>query len=111
MPRFGKRDLLATQAMRFKDDRSFVALDGTLRLYGADWKEQVQRVWFRDKGICQWCSRLIDAAYEIWDADHKVKRSKGGSDDLDNLRLIHRHCHIARHPEFQPQWGSAQAGG
>lgn len=110
MPRGQHKDVQATEAMNFKNEGSFIALDGRMFLAGEDWKAQKQRVFFRDKAECQWCHRNIDAAYEEWDADHIQKRSKGGSDDLSNLRLIHRwSCHFDRHPEFQPRWTPKEA--
>lgn len=43
------------------------------------------------------------------DVDHIVKRSKGGTDDLSNLRLLCRRHHERRHPEKQTQWSRKTA--
>lgn len=109
MPRGQKRDLQATAAAGFLDPESFVSLDGRLFLAGEDWKAQVQKVFVADKGICQLCYKPIDTDYQIWDADHVVRRSDGASDDLLNLRLVHRTCHIKRHAEKQTHWTSREA--
>lgn len=110
MPRGQHKDVQATEAMNFRDEGSFIALDGRMFLAGEDRREQFQRVFFRDKGICQICRKPVDAEYQVWDADHIEKRSDGGSDDLWNLRLAHRYpCHTQRHPEFQPQWTPKEA--
>jgi len=110
VPRGFKRDNTETAARNFDDPRSFVSLDGHMLLYGEDYKAQRQRVFFRDRGICQYCYKPIDVEYEAWTADHITKRSDGGSDDLDNLRLIHNDfgaCHQQRHTEFQTQFTKA----
>lgn len=110
MPRGAKRDNEETARACYADDRSFVSLDGKEFLYGEDWKAQRQRVFFLDKGVCQYCHTPIDVEYEAWTADHITKRSDGGSDDLANLRLIHNDfgaCHQQRHPEFQTQFTKA----
>lgn len=46
----------------------------------------------RQQGQCQECGLYftIDQKIEI---DHIVPKGKGGTDALDNLQLLHRHCH------------------
>jgi len=41
---------------------------------------------------CAWCG-LLFTEQDCWDVDHDVPRSRGGTNDLTNLRLLHRHCH------------------
>jgi 5-methylcytosine-specific restriction endonuclease McrA len=106
MPRFAKRDEPATALAQFEDERSFVALDGSLRLYGEDWKQQQLTVLTRDEFTCQICKRRFDLDYDVIDTDHKIKRSDGGSDDTSNLRSVHRSCHNERHPEKQLKWSA-----
>lgn len=53
----------------------------------AEWKKTKQRLWDAALGRCEVCSR------PGVDADHIVKRSQGGSDNLDNLVLLCRRCH------------------
>ena len=45
---------------------------------------------------CAICGRILDASYEI---DHITELSRGGTDDMSNLRALHRSCHILRHTE------------
>lgn len=79
------------------------------RLNRRAWHKRKLEVFERDKGICQWCKKPV-LEWQEWDADHIVKRSKGGSDEMDNLRLIHRYpCHVQRHPEFQVRWSKVSA--
>ena len=106
MPRFGKIDLIATARAHFHCGRSFIALDGTLRLYKRDWDIQKLNVLTRDNFKCQRCGKDFDLDYDIIDIHHKTKRSDGGSDDLFNLESVHRDCHEKEHPEKQPHWSA-----
>ena len=102
----GKRDHTATAAMNFKNKKSFVRLfDGALILAGKDWKAQKQAAWERDQGLCQHKigpTRICGSVAA--DPHHIVKRSKGGSDNLENLISLCRIHHEERHPEHQPMW-------
>lgn len=111
MPRGHRIDKPVTRMMLregyFTDARSFVSLpdgddcDSHVFLYGEDWTTQKARAWNRSKGICGICNKTI---WSCADPDHIVKRSKGGSDDIGNLRTVHRECHEKRHPEKRLQW-------
>ena len=73
-------------------------------------REQVWRVYngnkFEAKCWVQWCENLVTPF--TFEAGHNIPRSKGGTDDIDNLRPI---C-SGRHPTavfpnwffFQPIW-------
>jgi 5-methylcytosine-specific restriction endonuclease McrA len=56
----------------------------------------------RDGGNCQICGKrfLAEVVSHLhgrsMQVDHIVPVAKGGSDDLDNLRLTHRSCNISR---------------
>lgn len=116
MPRKHKIDRPVSRLMYreglFVDSRSFVSLpDGDdseshLFLFGKDWERQKERVWERDKGICQLSGQRCGDREA--DADHILKRSKGGSDDMANLRTVRRAPHDARHPEKQVKWGESR---
>jgi hypothetical protein len=93
----------------FQDKRSFISLPGDdgeshVFLKGRDWEDQKSRVWQRDKGHCKICGFFCDGCFA--DPDHIIKRSKGGSDDIGNLRTVHRTCHNKRHPEKQVGWSA-----
>ena len=103
----GKRDNWETMKAGFRSKRSFVRLgDGALILSGKDWHRQVMEVFERDEFKCRGCGKDMDWAYEWADVHHIVKRSNGGSDNLENLVLLCRECHSKNHPEHQVKLGS-----
>lgn len=70
----------------------------------SDWKRA--EVWKRDGGRCQKCGIEClrrTARVPRWDAwqrgemDHVVPKSKGGTNDVDNLRLLCRRCNRRKH--------------
>ena len=99
-----ERDDLATERAKFIDIRSYIDLAGRQHLRGEDWNAQKQRVIIRDNWVCQRCKNTIDFYTQLADVHHIRKRSAKGSDDLDNLILIHRDCHKLEHPEKSPKW-------
>jgi hypothetical protein len=48
-----KRDVQATQAARFEDERSYVAKDGRHVLRGYDWDERKRELFKRSGGRCE----------------------------------------------------------
>lgn len=55
----------------------------------------------RDGDLCWICRRAMDfkgsaVGPEFATIDHVLPRSQGGSHDIDNLRLAHRRCNLAR---------------
>lgn len=58
-------------------------------------------IYDRDEWICGFCGYEVDHQLDGTDPfgptlDHIMPRSKGGSDDEANLRLVHRYCNAAR---------------
>lgn len=58
-------------------------------------------IYDRDEWTCQICSEPVEPGLPSsspWQAtlDHIVPRSKGGSDEVGNLRLAHRYCNAVR---------------
>ncbi len=49
-------------------------------------------------GKCAWCG-LYFRHGDVWNVDHIVPRSQGGTDAVENLQLLHRHCHLRKHGE------------
>jgi len=50
----------------------------------------------RQQGKCRWC-KLSFRDGDIMEIDHIQPRSQGGTDQLDNKCVLHRHCHDRRH--------------
>ena len=64
---------------------------------------KVERLMKTQKGICPSCRRPItkdDIAENKVHAHHMLPRSKGGSEKLNNLRLLHQSCHTLVHKEL-----------
>ena len=56
------------------------------------------KVWKKQKGICPSCKCYLDPLNpEILDLHHVISKKDGGSDKLNNLRLLHEHCHYESH--------------
>jgi RNA-directed DNA polymerase len=61
---------------------------------------KVERLMRKQKGICPCCGDFItkdNIAEEKVHAHHMLPRSKGGSEKLNNLRLLHQDCHVLAH--------------
>lgn len=63
----------------------------------AAWQRTRLAVIARDEGRCQLCGELVDGADRTAHIDHIIEKANGGTDALENLRLVHRHCHSRRH--------------
>lgn len=65
------------------------------RGYGSRWQKLRSVIMARDKHLCQPClskGRPTPATQ----VDHIIPKSKGGTDDSDNLRAICTPCHDAK---------------
>ncbi|WP_299948316.1 HNH endonuclease [uncultured Microbulbifer sp.] len=67
----------------------------TRRGYGAPWRKLRQPVIRRDKGLCQLCL-LKGLAVAGTHVDHIKPKSQGGTDDMDNLQLLCKPCHLTK---------------
>jgi len=64
------------------------------------WSIKVEKLMKTQKGICPCCGNPItndDIAGQQVHAHHMLPRSKGGSEKLNNLRLLHQNCHVLAH--------------
>jgi RNA-directed DNA polymerase len=50
----------------------------------------------QQKGRCTWCGLLFTTMEDIMEVDHKVPRSRGGTNTIHNRQLLHGHCHDAK---------------
>lgn len=56
------------------------------------------KIWYRQKGICPSCNCFLDPQQPDNLDLHHIKHNKdGGSDNLNNLTLLHEHCHYESH--------------
>lgn len=55
-------------------------------------REQTKRVFERDENVCRYCGST--ARLEI---DHIIPLARGGTNDLDNLQILCRHCNAKKH--------------
>nr|YP_009172363.1 hypothetical protein [Ulva fasciata]ALG35722.1 hypothetical protein [Ulva fasciata] len=60
----------------------------------------------RQKGKCSICS-LPFWQTDVMEMDHKIPKSKGGKDGIQNLRLVHGHCHDQRNVIEKPVMSSS----
>jgi len=61
---------------------------------------KVQRLMKRQKGICSCCGKPItkdNIANKKVHTHHMLPRSEGGTDGLNNLKLLHFSCHVLSH--------------
>jgi RNA-directed DNA polymerase len=59
-------------------------------------KRQLLYLWNRQEGICPVCGQKITTETG-WHSHHRIWRSLGGSDGLDNRVLLHPNCHRQVH--------------
>ncbi|WP_369127981.1 HNH endonuclease signature motif containing protein [Halomonas flagellata] len=64
---------------------------------------KLNRIWRAQKGKCPVCDQPITTETK-WDVHHKVWKSLGGSDALDNLVLLHENCHNLIHSRGFTSW-------
>ncbi|WP_365975462.1 HNH endonuclease signature motif containing protein [Moorena sp. SIO4G3] len=50
----------------------------------------------RQKGKCTHC-KLTFRDGDLMETHHKVPRAQGGNDQINNLELLHLHCHDEKH--------------
>jgi len=51
----------------------------------------------RQNGRCPWCDLyFLDRDEDLLEIDHSIPKALGGSNDLSNKRIYHRHCHDAK---------------
>jgi RNA-directed DNA polymerase len=56
----------------------------------------LQMLWSRQTGLCPECHQQL-LPEQAWERHHVQWRVLGGSDKLDNLRLLHANCHRKLH--------------
>jgi hypothetical protein len=67
-------------------------------------KTQKKRVRNRDKQQCQICGEVLPVHYGRLEVHHIDYRSKGGSDESENLVTLCDLCHAVKHDHMGPAW-------
>jgi len=67
------------------------------------------RIFYRDKGICQLCTKPIDLLLQhpdpmSYSLDHKIPRSLGGTHEQRNLQAAHLICNSRRGNKPIGEW-------
>lgn len=75
------------------------------REYRRGWLQLRADVFERDHYVCVYCLAMLDAATAR--VDHVVPRSRGGSDDLDNLATACPGCNSAKGDRTPLEWSDA----
>ena len=61
---------------------------------------KVEKLFRRQKGMCPYCGQSITKAViekGLVHAHHLIPRTRGGSEELKDLRLVHKECHTEAH--------------
>lgn len=87
----------------YKDINSFVRLDGSEVLYGADWRKRKEELWERSGGRCEseepwtvwpWGAPALERCTSEADDPHHVRARREQRDDrLSNLQALCRYHH------------------
>jgi 5-methylcytosine-specific restriction endonuclease McrA len=61
---------------------------------GTHTADDIRALFFEQKGVCAWCEMALDP--NDYHVDHWKPLSKGGSNDKDNLKLLHPRCNLSK---------------
>jgi RNA-directed DNA polymerase len=75
----------------YLEERLFQKMQATLAGRG-----RIAYLWKEQQGRCGGCGQPLQEEQE-WQVHHRVRRTQGGSDGLDNLELLHANCHRQKH--------------
>ena len=81
-----KKPLVRRTPLRTRPNRARALLSATA---AALWDERRAEVYRRCGGLCEGCG----GALRGFDAHHRKLRSRGGTDEMDNVVALHRSCH------------------
>lgn len=74
--------------------------DGDTRYWNNRWKSSVsptqRKLHTQQNSKCAWCEGPIYFG-QVVEIDHKIPKKDGGSNNFENLRLVHGHCHDQIH--------------
>jgi len=76
----------------YLEARLYWQLEGTLAGRG-----RIEYLWKAQEGRCVRCGQPLRPSERPWHIHHRHWRSHGGPDTVDNLELLHGHCHHQIH--------------
>ncbi len=76
----------------YLEERLYRQLEGTLAGRG-----RIAYLWRAQEGRCVGCGQALRTSEKPWHIHHRHWRSHGGPDTVDNLELLHGHCHRQIH--------------
>jgi hypothetical protein len=94
-----ERTKLRQETGEFECHESYIRRDGAEFLFGCDKVRRYVEIFERDGHRCTACARLLE--FRQMHPHHKLERSKGGDDSLENLTTLCGACHIGpsgQHP-------------
>lgn len=60
-------------------------------------RSRIESLWKAQKGRCRVCGQPLRIAEEDCQIHHRIGRSRGGPDTMDNMELLHANCHRQIH--------------
>ena len=64
--------------------------------------EQIREMHSKQGGKCALCGKSVELIPYQYEVDHKVPRSRGGGDELDNLQITHTRCNREKWNSVDP---------
>lgn len=89
----------------YLEERLYQQLEGTLAGQGS-----IAYLWKSQEGCCGRCGQALRPSEKPWHMHHKHWRCHGGRDTVDNLELLHAHCHRQIHYGPQDLTAAAASG-
>jgi RNA-directed DNA polymerase len=62
-------------------------------------RRQIEYLWKRQEGRCLVCDQPLRLAEDDNQIHHRIWRSRGGPETLDNMELLHANCHRQIHAQ------------
>jgi RNA-directed DNA polymerase len=76
----------------YLEERLYWQLEGTLAGKG-----RIEYLWKSQEGRCRECGQTLRPSEKPWHIHHRRWRCHGGEDTIDNVALLHKHCHHQIH--------------
>ena len=74
-------------------------------------RSRIDYLWKEQKGRCVVCGQLLRIAEDDCQIHHRIWRSRGGQETVDNMELLHANCHRQIHVQEQRTKAAASREG